>query len=79
MVVTETGQPDEFFLTPSSSHGGDCAPGLDFDIPSGSTVFADRSYILYWSEDVLKEAGMELLTIHKQNSKRALPPWMSYL
>lgn len=78
-MVNKTGQPVEFFLTPNSSHGEDCFPWFDVDIPSGPTVFADMSYNLDWLEDVLKEVGMELLTIRKQNSKRALPPWMSYL
>ena len=79
MMVTKTGQPVEFFLTPGSFHDGGCAPLFDFDIPSGSTVFADRSYNLYWLEDVLQETGIELLPIRKQNSKRAFPPWMKYL
>lgn len=79
MMVTKTGQPVEFFLTPGSCHDGGCAPWFDFDIPNGSTVYADKSYNLYWLEDVLKEAGIELLPIRKKNSKRALPPWTRYL
>ena len=79
MMVTKTGHPVEFFLTPGSFHDGGCAPWFDFDIPSGSTVFADRSYNLYWLEDVLKETGIELLPIRKKNSKRTQPAWMRYL
>ena len=65
MMATKTGQLVEFSLTPNFSQGGDCAPGFDFDIASGSTVFADRPYDLYWLIDVLKEVGLELLTIRK--------------
>ena len=79
MMVTKTGQPVEFFLTPGSFHDGGCAPLFDFDVPSGSTVFADKSYNLYWLEDVLNEAGIELLPIRKKNSKRSLPGWTRYL
>ena len=79
LMVTEVGQPVEFFLTPGSFSDGGCLPWFDFDIPVGSTVFADKAYNLYWLEDVLKEAGIDLLPIRKKNSKRPLPPWMSYL
>lgn len=79
LMITEAGQPVEFFLTPGSFHDGSCLPWFDFDIPAGSTIFADKSYNLYWLEDLLKEAGIELLPMRKKNSKRALPPWMTYL
>lgn len=79
LMVTETGQPVEFFLTPGSFHDGGCLPLFDFDIPGGSTVFADKSYNLYWMEDVLKAVDIDLLPIRKKNSKRKLPPWTIYL
>jgi hypothetical protein len=79
LLVTEIGQPVEFFLTPGSFHDGGCLPLFDFDIPTGATVYADKSYNLYWMEDVLKEVGIDLLPIRKKNSKRKLPPWTIYL
>lgn len=79
LMVTEAGRPVEFFLTPGSFHDGHCLPLFDFDIPAGSTVFADKSYNLYWMEDVLKEVDIELLPIRKRNSRRPLPPWTLYL
>jgi len=79
LMVTEQGQPVEFFLTPGSFNDGGCLPWFDFDIPSNSTVFADKSYNLYWLEDVLMEAGIEFLPMRKKNSKRRLPPWTVYL
>jgi hypothetical protein len=79
LLVTEAGHPVEFFLTPGSHHDGGCLPLFDFDIPTGSTVYADKSYNLYWLEDVLKDAGINLVPIRKKNSTRKLPPWMIYL
>ena len=68
-----------FFLTPGSFHDGGCLPLFDFDIPTGATAYADKSYNLYWMEDVLKEVGIDLLPIRKKNSKRKLPPWTIFL
>ena len=79
LLVTEHGQPVEFFLTPGSFHDGGCLPLFDFDIPADSTIYADKSYNVYWMEDVLKDVDIELLPIRKRNSKRALPPWTIYL
>jgi hypothetical protein len=79
LLVTESGQPVEFFLTPGSFHDGGCLPLFDFDIPADSTVYADKSYNLYWMEDVLKGVGIDLLPIRKKNSRRKLPPWTIYL
>jgi len=74
LMVTETGQPVEFFLTPGSFHDGGGLPWFDFDIPAGSTVFADKSYNLYWLEDVLQETGIQLLPIRKKNSRPVKRP-----
>ena len=79
LMVTETGQPVEFFLTPGSFNDGGCLHLFDFDIPAGSTVYADKSYNVYWMEDVLKGIDINLLPIRKKNSKRKLPPWTVYL
>lgn len=79
LMVTESGQPVEFFLTPGSFHDGGCLPLFDFDIPDGATIYADKSYNLYWMEDVLKDVNIDLLPIRKENSKRKLPPWTIYL
>ena len=39
----------------------------------------DKAYTDYTVEDVLHEAGVELLPIRKTNSHRPLPPFFTYL
>ncbi len=70
LMVTESGVPVEFFLTPGSFGdvlGLRCYP---FDLPQGATVYADRAYCNYGIEDALAEAGIMLKPLRKKNSKR---------
>jgi len=75
MLVTVAGQPVEFFFTPGSFSDVGELPWFDFDVPEGAIVIGDKAYNLYWLEDVLGEAGIQLLPIRKKNSKRPLKPW----
>jgi hypothetical protein len=75
MLITETGQPVEFFLTPGSTSDVNGLYGFDFDLPEGATIIADKAYNLYWFEDILQEAGIRLLPVRKKNSKRPHQPW----
>ena len=79
LMVTESGIPVEFFLTPGSFsdvRGLRCYP---FDLPQGATVYADRAYCNYGIEDALTEAGILLKPLRKKNSKRQYKPWQVYL
>jgi hypothetical protein len=75
LLITETGQPVEFFLTPGSTSDVRGLYGFDFDLPEGATVIADKAYNVYWFEDMLQEAGIRLLPIRKKTSKRPHKPW----
>lgn len=75
MLVTVGGQPVEFFFTPGSFSDTSELAWFDFDLPQGATVLGDKAYNLYWLEDVLQEAGIDLLPVRKKNSKRPLQPW----
>ena len=69
-MVTQSGVPVEFFLTPGSFsdvRGLRCYP---FDLPQGATVYADKAYCNYGIEDALAEAGITLKPLRKKNSKR---------
>ena len=79
IMVTKDGQPVEFFLTPGSIADVTGLQLFDFDLPEGAEVYADKAYNDYTIEDVLKEAGINLLPIRKKNSKRKPPPWLAYL
>lgn len=78
-MVTKDGQPVEFFLTPGSFADVTGLQWYDFDLPEGAEVYADKAYNDYTIEDVLMEAGINLLPIRKKNSKRKPPPWLAYL
>lgn len=78
LVVTKTGQPVEFFLTPGSDSDVACLDLFDFDLPPDAQVYADRIYNDYLLEDVLNEAGIHLMPLRKKNLKRQWEPWQHY-
>ena len=75
LMVTKTGEPVEFFLTAGSESDVGCLDLFDFDLPTGSEVYADRIYNNYLLEDVLAEAGIEFKPLRKSNSKRKREYW----
>ncbi len=78
ILVTQTGEPVEFFLTPGSFADVSATVLYDFDLPNGSVIYGDKAYNLYWWEDLMADAELKLLPIRKSNSKRPLPAWMLY-
>ena len=80
LLVTRTGEPVEMFLTPGSVADVSTVHHYAFDIPSGSTVYADRGYNNYAFEDDLRDTdGITFSPMRKNNSKRPVPPWIRYL
>jgi Transposase DDE domain len=80
LMVTQDGQPVECFLT----HGGfgdvDALKYYAYELPDGSLIYADKAYNDYEIEDLLKEVDhIKLLPMRKKNSKRALPPSISFV
>jgi hypothetical protein len=80
LMVTQEGQPVECFLT----HGGlgdvEALKYYAYELPDGSIIYADKAYNDYEIEDLLKEVDhIQLLPIRKKNSKRALPPYVSFV
>ena len=80
LMVTQDGQPVECFLT----HGGcgdvDALKYYAYELPDGSIIYADRAYNDYEIEDLLNEVEhIQLLPMRKKNSKRALPPEISFV
>lgn len=78
-MVAETGEIVEVFLTPgrfSDVRGLRC---YRFDLPEGSTIYADKSYCDYGIEDALQAAGITLKPVRKKNAKRQYPSWEVYL
>lgn len=79
-LVTQDGQPVEFFLTPGAWSDAGCLDSFELDLPPQSVVYADRGYTNYRFEDSLFEAcGIRFLPMRKRNSKRQFPVWVQYL
>jgi hypothetical protein len=79
IMVTEQGQPVEFFLTPGSYSDTNAYPLYDFDLPDNAWVTGDKAYTDYIVEDMINEAGIRMQPMRKKNSKRPVPPWIFYL
>jgi len=80
LMVTQDGQPVECFLT----HGGfgdvDALKYYAYELPDSSIIYADKAYNDYEIEDLLKAVEhMQLIPMRKKNSKRALPPYISFV
>ena len=75
LMVTEQGEPVEFFLTAGSDSDVGCLDLFDFDVPTGSEIYADRIYNNYLLEDILDEAGIHFKPLRKSNSKRKREYW----
>jgi len=79
VLVTEQGEPVEFFLMPGSCSAISAVALYEFDLPEQSWITGDKAYNNYVIEDVIREAGLELLPMRKNNSLRPVPPFMTYL
>ncbi len=79
LMVTEAGQPVEFFLTPGSYSDTSAMKGYHFDLPEGAWITGDKAYTDYTLEDLFQEAQRCLLPLRKSNSKRPVKPWIHYL
>jgi hypothetical protein len=80
LMVTQDGQPVECFLTPGSFGDVDALKYYAYELPDGSIIYADKAYNDYEIEDLLKEVEhIQLIPMRKKNSKRALPPYISFV
>jgi hypothetical protein len=79
LLITEGGQPVEFFLTPASFSDTPALKAFLLDLPIGAQLTGDKAYNDYGVEDLLHELGIRFYPLRKANSKRPLPPWVTYL
>ena len=80
LMVTQDGQPVECFLTHGSFGDVDALKYYAYELPDGSIIYADKAYNDYEIEDLLKEVDhIQLIPMRKKNSKRALPPYISFV
>ncbi len=80
ILVTKNGLPVEVFLTPGSCSDTAELKNFAFDLPEGSTVYGDKAYNEYFTEDLLQEAcSITLLPLRKKNSKRPVAAFVEYV
>ena len=80
VLTRQTGEPVEVFFSPGSMNDTKALRHYDFNLPEGATVYGDKAYNEYFTEDLLDEAvGIDLLPLRKKNSKRPLPAYVEYL
>lgn len=79
IMVTEQGEPVEFFLAPGAFSDTSALRLYNFDVPEQSWITGDKAYNDYTIEDMMREAGLELLPLRKKNSLRPVPAYMTYL
>ncbi len=80
LLVTQGGQPVEFFLTPGSFADISGLNLFDFDLPPDSVIYADRAYNSNYLEDLLQEANQtSLQPMRKKGSIRPFPPYTRFL
>lgn len=80
LMVAQDGQPVECFLTPGGFGAVDALKCYAYALPDGAIIYADKAYNDYAIEDLLQEVEhIQLLPMRKKNSKRPLPPYISFV
>lgn len=79
LLVTVNQEPVECVFAPGSENDMNVFKRFDLDLPSNSTIYADRAYTCYAHEDFLRENRISLIAQRKENSKRPLKGWIEYL
>lgn len=79
MVVTAQGEPVEFFLTPGEDNDTGALQWYQFNLPAGTKIVGDKAFNVYAIEDDLVAIGIALCPLRKKNTKRAIPPWETFL
>jgi len=79
-MVTETGEPVEFFLSLGSFADVKGLKVFPFALPEGSVVYADKAYNDYEVEDLLLAAeNIKLSAMRKLNSQRPMEGYVQFL
>lgn len=78
IMVTEHGEPVEFFLAPGEMNDTHALGLYNFDLPENSLVTGDKAYNDYTIEDIMKDADVILSPLRKKNSLRPVPPFVFY-
>ena len=78
LLVTEHGQPVEFFLLPGRTADVSALDCYRFDLPEGATIYADGAYNDRVTEAIANEAQRQFLPQRKQNMHDQFPGWVQF-
>jgi hypothetical protein len=80
LLTTSEGQPVEVFFTPGRSSDTAQLKQFGFDLARGSTVYGDKAFNEYFTEDVLQtSSGIALMPLRKTNSTRKVAAFVEYV
>lgn len=79
VITTSGGIPVECCFVPGSEHDSEAISQLLWDFKEGDRIHDDSGYTLYAFEDIAADAGIDILTARKKNSKRKDQPYEAYL
>lgn len=80
LMTTQEGHPVEVFFTPGSYSDTAQLKQFAFDLAEGATVYGDKAFNEYFTEDLLVVAsGINLSPLRKKNSRRKEPAYVEYV
>ncbi len=80
LIVTESGKPVEFLLTPGSTADITALRSMDLNLPEGSTLFGDGGFLDREFEAALyEEAGVRLVVPRRSNMQEQLDGCLEFI
>jgi hypothetical protein len=79
VITTAEGIPVECCFVPGSEHDSEAISQLLWDFKDGDRIYDDSGYTCYAFEDIAADAGIDILTARKKNTKRKDQPYEAYL
>src|SRR3954469_5972353 len=79
VITTAGGIPVECCFVPGSEHDSEAINQLLWDFQAGDRIYDDSGYTCYAFEDIAADAGIDILTARKKNTKRKDQPYEAYL
>src|SRR3954467_14084594 len=79
VITTAGGIPVECCFGPGSEHDSEAISQLLWDFKGGDRIYDDSGYTLYGFEDIAADAGIDILTARKKNTRRKDQPYQAWL
>jgi len=79
VITTADGIAVECCFVPGSEHDSEAISQLLWDFQPGDKIYDDSGYTCYAFEDIAADAGINILTARKKNTKRKDQPYEAWL